>query len=119
MSGGIHVDLKTPGDYAKINWVFGGEDSCMHWYTIKDEFKNKPASTSIVSTSYVSYTASEVNLVYSENFRKPSLLQVGVPHNVINGNQERFAVSMVFSDSKSGLRPTLAEAKEIFKHHLI
>jgi hypothetical protein len=116
--GRIHIDTGNGGDYSKINWVFGGGESYMHWYTPKDGYQNKEQLISPIATSFVSYEPSEVNLMYSAQLSKPSIVQVGVPHNVINGDQERFAVCMVFFDRRTRLRPTLTEARDIFKNYI-
>jgi hypothetical protein len=122
----IHIDGNDPSknDLTKINWVIGGEDSKMVWYDIKDSYYAKPLSDSLVktSTSYAAYAIvyipEDVNEVYSENIRGPSLVQVGIPHNVITNSQARWCMSIIFRDLKLGRRPTMMEAREIFKQYL-
>ena len=119
----IHSDNAQRGDYSKMNWILDGEDSEMHWYTINDKFRNKiepeTKNTSPINSYSITYKPAEVDLVYSENVRGPALVQVGTPHNVRNGNQERWCVSIVFRDRSLGRRPTMVEANEIFKQYLI
>jgi len=119
-SSGIHSDGKVPGDYSKINWIFGGEDSEMNWYKVKDTYIDKDTnSMTPINSNSKQYSPDDVELVYSENVRGPALIQVGCPHNIRNGNYERFCVSIAFKDPKLGRRPTIAEAKEIFKKYII
>ena len=119
----IHSDEQQSGDYSKMNWILGGEDSEMHWYTINDKFYNKtalePKNATPINSYSIIYLPAEVDLAYSENVRGPALVQVGLPHNVRNGNQERWCVSIVFRDLGLGRRPTMVEANEIFKQYLI
>lgn len=119
-SSGIHSDGKIPGDYSKINWIFGGEDSEMNWYKVKETYVDKDTnSMTPIRSNSKQYTPNDVELAYSENFRGPALIQVGCPHNIRNGNYERFCVSIAFKDPTLGRRPTIAEAKEIFKKYIV
>jgi len=119
---GIHSDDKEVGDYSKMNWILGGEDSEMHWYTINDshytKLEAKPLNETPIASHSILYLPEDVTVAYSENVRGPALVQVGVPHNIRNGSQERWCVSVVFRDNKFGRRPTMLEAKEIFKQYL-
>ena len=115
----IHSDDKLPGDYSKMNWVFGGLDSVMNWYKLKDE-NDLPNiyETSIRSYSLI-YRMGQVELLYSEAFRGPSIVQVGIPHNIVNLKEERYCLSIVFKDRILKRRPTVLEAAEIFKDSVI
>ena len=111
----IHIDDTILGDIAKINWIFGGEGSEMHWYS--------PITTGTVGstrseTPYILYNKDEVQLEHSQSLTGPNLLQVGCPHNITNGDQERFCLSVVFFDKTLNRRPTMAEARETFKDYL-
>jgi hypothetical protein len=118
----IHTDCGQIGDFSKINWVFGGEDSEMHWYTVKDtihvETRNQDPVRYPLGFYTILYQLEDVNLEYSENIRGPVLIQVGTPHNITTGNQERWCLSIVFHDPNLNRRPTMLEAKEIFKQYL-
>jgi hypothetical protein len=115
----IHSDDKLPGDYSKMNWVFGGRESVMNWYELKNEKDIlKIHETSIESYSLL-YRMDQVELLYSEAFRGPSIVQVGIPHNIVNLKEERFCLSVVFKDKSLGRRPTVSEAAEIFKDYIV
>jgi hypothetical protein len=120
---GIHSDDKEVGDYSKMNWILGGEDSEMHWYTINEshytKIASKPKNETPINSYSILYLPEDVTVAYSENVRGPAIVQVGVPHNIRNGNQERWCVSIVFRDPNLGRRPTMLEAKEIFKQYLV
>lgn len=111
--GYIHTDA-LGGDYVKLNWVFGGGDSEMTWYSPKPGIK-KTLSFTATKTPYLSYTENEVEEIARTQIKNPTLVQVGVPHNVVNVTEERFCVSVVFKNNK---RPNMSEAVEIFKEYI-
>jgi len=109
---GIHVD-HAYGDRAKINWVFGGEGSTMHWFralsAVHKEVKETP-----VHSNYTIYEPSEVRLLHSNTISNPSLVQVGIPHNIVNPGHERWCYSMVIDDLDTGEQPTFGRLKKMF-----
>jgi hypothetical protein len=111
----IHTD-SLGGDYTKINWIFGGENSVMHWYNPKIE-KTSNGKTPI-NTDYISYEVNEVDHLYSERIVSPTLVQVGIPHNIENDYNHRWCVSLVYVDKHTNRRPTMEESIKIFKDHL-
>jgi hypothetical protein len=121
-SSGLHTDSDKEGDYAKLNWILGGENSTMNWYSIKNKDAVNNLSLNIdktqINSKVIRYTLDELEHVYSTNITGAALIQVGVPHNITNYNQERWAISIVFRDMKLGRRPTFAEAAEIFKIYI-
>jgi hypothetical protein len=89
---GIHEDGGNKLDVLKINWIYGGIGSTMNWYTpIADPLWK----TTILGIRYKEYNLSQVKLVHSQSVGFPSLVQVGCPHGVFAGNQERLCVSIV------------------------
>ena len=114
----IHIDTQEPGDYVKLNWVFGGEGSIMCWYAIKENCKGTPQKTSI-STYAIHYSLDDVMLLHSQTVGQPTLVQVGIPHSVNNNNlTERFCVSIIFGHTAQLGRPTFNSVYEIFKNYI-
>jgi hypothetical protein len=114
----IHIDTQEPGDYVKLNWVFGGEGSTMCWYAIKENCKGTPQKTSI-STYAIHYSSDDVTLLHSQSVGQPTLVQVGIPHSVNNNNlTERFCVSIIFGHTAQLGRPTFDSVYEIFKNYI-
>lgn len=120
----IHVDGdpsidadKQLRDVAKINWVFNAGDSVMNWYKPK-EGVNKDISTSVVKTYYVKYTIDEVELEYTKALHNTHIVQIGVPHDVLNVNVPRHCVSVALAHN-NGNRLTMDEAVDIFKKYII
>ena len=114
----IHIDTSKPGDYVKLNWVYGGEGSVMNWYTHKQDEMGVTDSTPISSYA-IYYKPEEVTLVHSQKVGLPTLVQVGIPHSIDNNNlTERFCASLVFDYIDLSTRPTFNEAYEIFKNYI-
>ena len=118
---GIHVDVKH-GDFTKINWVFGGTRSLMNWYKPKDEIVRNEQNLSAVNSSYIGYKRTEVDLLFSAPLGFPSVVQVGVPHNIINPIEDRYCISLVLSSfNKNGLvyRPTMHQSLNMLSKYLV
>jgi hypothetical protein len=107
----IHIDT-VPGDFTKLNWAFGGQDSLMHWYRVKE---NIPViqKTNMIGKGYSEYTADQVELCHSEAIGTPSIVQVGVPHNITNPFEDRLCICLVIL--KDGVKLTMQETLDIFK----
>jgi hypothetical protein len=112
---GIHIDV-TGGDYTKLNYIFGGKDSLMMWYKVKDNVVKSTSKTSI-NTSYISYNPLEVSLIDKRSVRFPSIVQVGIPHNIINYSEPRYCLSIVLVRN-TGERLTIKDSIELFSNYI-
>jgi len=112
----IHTDCNG-GDFTKINWIFGGENSTMHWY--KPKVEKVSTNKTLIDTNFILYESYEVDRVHTANLIKPSLVQVGVPHSVTNNYNHRWCVSVVYINKLTGRRPTMEDSIKIFKDFLI
>jgi hypothetical protein len=108
----IHVD-SGPGDRGKVNWVFGGSGSKMHWYRNINSVPKDVLITS-VGSKYNQYDPADVELIHTNTIANPSLVQVGVPHNITNPGQERWCYSMVITDSLTNDNATFGRLKKFF-----
>jgi hypothetical protein len=99
----IHIDVDG-GDYSKLNWVFGGNNSLMHWYKLKNGVSEKLKITSI-GTIYSNYDIDQVELVHSQTIGKPSLIQSGIPHNVTTSLEERLCICLVIINNNEDRIP--------------
>lgn len=115
---GIHVDVEG-GDINKVNWVFGGDQSYMNWYEIKDGVIYGGVKQTTIKTPYIPYESNSVTLKFSKKIVSPCLVHVGVPHNICNEKENRWCVSLVYTNKVSGKRPTMAESKILFKDFLL
>jgi hypothetical protein len=113
---GIHTDV-TGGDYVKVNWIFGGKNSLMKWYAVKPEVKKTPIKT-VINSTYISYNKDEVDLINACSVGFPSIVQVGIPHNIYNPDEDRYCLSTVFRDT-AGNRLTMSNATRLFEKYII
>lgn len=111
----IHVDDYVIRDWVRLNFVFGGEGSDMIWYSVPDDVE----PTKVMSAKnepFMFYSESDATSIESvkitENY--PCIVQVGHPHNVINGDQERLCVSVWLNDYM-----TMAEACDKLADYIV
>jgi hypothetical protein len=117
-TGTIHID-SIGGDYTKLNWQFGGKNSVMNWYSTNKLIAPANKVTPIGS-KYTRFEQHEVTKVHSQYIQNPSLIQVGVPHNIENFSEDRWVVSVVYKyPSAIYRRPTWTESLSIFNGYLI
>ena len=130
----IHSDIGqvpfTPGDIVKLNYVYGGKDSVMNWWEpiagathtlspTRNNDENSPGSIPagpIIGESH-GYKVKDLNWLHSSSIGHPSIVQVGIPHNVQNREEERYCLSVVLL--KDGKRLTMSDAKAIFAQYII
>ena len=113
----IHTDGQG-GDYTKLNWQYGGQSSVMRYYRpIKQGHKDSVASS--IDSDYLFWSAMEVEPVGDVKIGYPTLVQVGVPHNVVNLLTHRWVLSVIILDKTHGGRLTWAEALDRFSHQLV
>jgi hypothetical protein len=115
-SGGIHVD-SLGGDYIKLNWIYGSGESQMCWYEILDK-KDKPVNTTSTNTKSIIYTFNEVKEIERTKVYNPTIVQVGIPHNIIDVTEDRLCVSLVPIHKFTFKRVTMAESLIIFKDYI-
>lgn len=103
-NGILHRDISLTGpdavmkddDYVKINFMLGGQHSLMNWYMPNTD------AVAIKSNSYNTgapaerFSISDVSHVHSATIGYPSLVQVGIPHDITNNLvEDRFVICLV------------------------
>ena len=106
----IHTD-EFGGDYVKINFIYGGIGSQMHWYQIKKTAESQVIKKTSTNTNYISWSPDQVDLVESNSLNYPGLVQAGCPHNITNKDQHRLCITVVLCDEISTKRLTMSEAQ--------
>jgi hypothetical protein len=110
----IHAD--DIGDLVKLNWIVGGKDSVMQWWKPNTE-------KAIVYTEHngptIRYKRHEVSLIHSTEVKQPSMVQVGIPHNVLNKSEDRWCISLipVYKDTRARL--SWQQGLDIFSRYAI
>jgi hypothetical protein len=112
----VHIDA-SGGDYTKMNFIYGGNDSKMGWYSTKPNI-NKLVNSSNIGTPYVSFELSDVDLIDQQIVKFPSIVQVGIPHNILNYEEPRYCLGIVIAKIKGG-RINMNESLEKFKNYII
>jgi hypothetical protein len=107
----IHLDA-FGGDYTKLNYVYGGKNSFMNWYKQKPNILNSPNTTTI-NSSYIRYRRQQVDLIDTQQVKFPSIVQVGIPHNIYNFEEPRYCLSLVLR-KHDNTRLTMAESIALF-----
>jgi len=86
----IHIDLDKFSNIVKLNWVFG--EGNMVWW--KPNSENYRCHTTPIGTKYLLFQENECTEIYREKIGFPSLVNVGIPHSVINNsNLPRWCIS--------------------------
>ena len=112
----IHKDAINFTDATKINWVYGGGDSVMEWYEPINSNNIKTNKTA-TNADYEYYDHADLKLVHTQQVGFPSIVQVGIPHNIAKITTDRLCISVFFKeiDSCEPGYVTFAKAKEIFQ----
>jgi hypothetical protein len=117
--GTIHID-SVGGDFTKLNWQFGGKDSVMNWYSeISPESRVKKVTA--IGSNSISVDTNSITKIHSQPIQNPSLVQVGVPHNIENFSEDRWVVSVVYKYPIDNyiIRPTWTKSLLLFNEYLI
>jgi hypothetical protein len=67
-----------------------------------------------VGSKYNIYDPAEVQLLHTATIKNPSLVQVGIPHNIVNPGEERWCYSMVITDPVKKDNVTFGRLKKVF-----
>lgn len=116
----IHADFgkgAIPNDYIRLNYVFGGKNSLMYWWKPRPNVSN-PVNASKINSLYIGYKINEVDLIDEQQIQFPSIVQVGIPHNIRTFEEPRHCLSLVLRKKHDKTRLTMAESIEIFKDYL-
>ena len=116
--GTIHTDVQG-GDFAKINWIYQGDCSHMLWFKVNDENSIKDVSTTVADTPYVEYSPHEVTLAHVVRLSGVALVQVGVPHLVVNPKEHRYCLCFVLKDATTGYRLTMQQSYDLLSKYII
>jgi len=105
----IHTDGEA---FAKINFVYNGEGSLMHWYQPKVGVQGKIV-TMKNGDFYTLYDKNECTRVWSVEPTSIGLTNAGVPHNVENNtNKQRWCISYHIQLRNSRKFPAYEDVRE-------
>lgn len=112
----IHIDMHG-GNITKLNFVFGGANSIMNWYKVKPGVST-PEKLTGAGTIYSEFSLDQVDLVETAVVKFPSLVQVGIPHNIVNVDEPRVCLSLVLGTLDDDIIP-IEQVSEILKDYLV
>jgi len=123
-SGVIHIDShdQERTSISKLNWSTS-LDHKMNFYGYKDKVVTKkwqridhdiPAYTT-------SFNSKDLNLLESYVIKKPTLLDGNVPHNVVNGSEERhcFSIALRYKGRNNDMFLPFEEAINYFSSYIV
>ena len=116
-----HLDMWPAQDFIKINFVWNSDDHNMLWGRCINATKEINISTTTMNTAYVKYEDTEIELLEKTKIRedRPIIVNVGVPHKVINYSTtlSRWCVSIVLHHN--GKRILFDDAVNIFSEYVV
>ena len=90
----VHVDGSNYSNRCKINWRIDALGSVMNWWQVKNSNYSPICLTTSLGGSYLLADKSQYEIVWSDQLLLPSLVNVGVMHNIINyTDQARWCMS--------------------------
>jgi hypothetical protein len=106
-----HTDCQG-GDYVKINYIYGGKDSKMIWYKTKDT-TNTISNIRGKAGLFIPYHLNEVEKIYEQTLSEFNIVQVGIPHNILNMIEPRWCLTIVICHESDRSRVTMQDIKNI------
>lgn len=114
----IHTDLDHITETcSKINFIIGGEDSPMQWFTLKENAKSlhdvNTAPTVINAeqvSPYLSWARNECEVIEEVVLSGANVIHAGIPHVVFTKEKPRIAISVVLQCEASKVRLSVEEA---------
>ena len=114
----IHCDGHELDDKAKLNYIVGGKDSLMAWYSDVDPNKIEKR-TSPANTSYLAINADQITPSFSRTMDEGFyLVHVGMFHNVWNKHEDRYCLSACLLDSETNQRLTFQQLQIRFIYYI-
>jgi hypothetical protein len=114
----IHRDKEFLQDFPKMNFVFGGKESVMQWFEPRSESVKKIIKLTPLEIPYISYNIADLKLIYRHTISQPSIIQAGIPHNVVNFIEPRQCFSFVFTN-ENGNYLTFKDLVTLFEDYKV
>lgn len=121
----IHTDTYILPNFAKLNFVYGGQASSMQWYKLKPGYVLQPVITDDQKkyrtptgsdVAYVSIPGGECTLAARTRIGTPTLINAGQPHSVLNNTDEhRWCISVPLRSLVDDHKLEFSEAAELLK----
>lgn len=109
----IHSDGHEIDHKAKINYIQGGKDSAMIWYSAPEEKIQKAISKA--NTKYLMVEDRDAEELFKKQLTGFNIVKVGPLHTVKNKAEDRYCLSMAIADKLSSKRLDYDELCERLK----
>ncbi len=114
----IHTDLDHITETcSKINFILGGEDSPMQWFSLKENAQShhdiNTAPTTINErqvSPYLSWPRGECEVIEEAVLAGANIIHAGIPHVVFTKEKPRIAISVVLQCKVSRQRLSVEQA---------
>ena len=114
----IHTDLDhITESCSKINFIIGGEDAPMQWFSLKEDAKSQhdinTAPTVINKkqvSPYLSWTRDECDVIEEAILTGANVIHAGIPHVVFTKKEPRIAISVVLQCKVKRTRLSVEQA---------
>lgn len=114
----VHIDDPGPGDWARLNWVYGDNDAEMIWYALRDGHPMKCMYNSTGDLHYFADDDAVEEVVRTKIEANPTIVRTGVLHSAHNySGKDRFVCQVWLTKNKVTL--TFDELVSLFKSYLI
>jgi hypothetical protein len=104
--------------FGKINYITGGKDSLMVWYEPVGQDTGKKMENKLVRYRGID-DVNQLREVFSKQLQGFYLVNVGVFHDAIAGDDDRYCLSTYIKDSKSDVRLGITQLQERMKKYII
>lgn len=113
-----HIDGETINNKVKLNWMSGGQGSCMQWFELKPG-KNLEKGYTVIGTPYSKMKRSDIVLKHEAAIGTPSLVNVGQIHAIQNRDEPRYVASYLLGDKATKQILQWDQAINIFKDYVV
>ena len=93
----IHIDGTSQDNKVKLNFQFGGVGSTMKWYKLNNPVVDLKENIGHLG-GYITVPSNQVTEIWESQIGQPSLVNTGVLHNIINGSNPRWVISVPLWD---------------------
>ena len=115
----FHVDTDPIEEWSKICFIWGSDNTYMHFGELVDQNISYVPTTTSENTRVVRFNSGEVNEVLSVKIDKPILINVGKPHRASNpSSTPRYNLSICIKHINGG-RVLYADAVSAFSEYVL
>lgn len=112
-----HIDTEAPSNFIKINFVWGTDRHYMQWGELIHN-QPIPVELTMAGTKYLRFNESEIKVVESTTITVPTIVNIGVPHRVVNPSDNARWCLSVNIHNQFGNRLTMDEAIKTFSGYV-